>query len=356
MTSLRQLVYLSIWRLGSSSICLTHKSTTLVALTVAGLLHFTQFCNRLRIPERDRMPASRALLSGFVAEAAGTCTGKCIRNWLNGLRAWHKLNGAVWNGNDTWISSLKISADKKGMRFKRPPRGPITPAHLRVLRAVLDISSPMGAAVWSVTLAAYGGCRRLGELLLKTLSGFSTTHDTTRETRITFNAVNGRLTCGIKLVWTKTTTIVGGECILTQIIGVDSDLCPVQAFRNHLRVNHTPPPDTPLFAFRTPKGWRYLTKDTFITTSSAAYRAAGLDLVFGHSYRIGGSLALLSAGVAPEIIMKLGGWSSLCFLLYWRRLQEVIPMAISRAWDERIREFAKTHGHPPDISSLSLDD
>ncbi|KAJ7650273.1 hypothetical protein FB45DRAFT_731353, partial [Roridomyces roridus] len=265
-----------------------------------GLLRFTQFCDRLRIPERDRMPASRALLSGFVAEAAGTSSGKCIRNWLNGLRAWHKLNGADWNGNDTWISCLHTSADKKGLRFKRPPRGPITPEHLRALRTTLDINTPMGAAVWSVALAAYGGCRCLGELLLKTLSGFSTTHDTTRGTRITFNAVNGRLTCGIKLVWTKTTTVASGECILTQITGVDSDLCPVQAFRNHLHVNHSPPPDTPLFAFRTPTGWRYLTKDTFLTTSSAAYRAAGLDLVFGHSYRIGGSLALLLAGIAPR--------------------------------------------------------
>ncbi|KAJ7112550.1 hypothetical protein C8R44DRAFT_631816, partial [Mycena epipterygia] len=48
-------------------------------------------------------------------------------------------------------------------------------------------------------------------------------------------------------------------------------------------------------------------------------KSASLDLVFGHSYRIGGSLELLSAGVAPEVIMKLGGWSSLCFLIYWRR-------------------------------------
>jgi len=44
-----------------------------------------------------------------------------------------------------------------------------------------------------------------------------------------------------------------------------------------------------------------------------------LYIVGFHSYRIGGSVKLLSIGGAPEVIMKLGGWTSLCFLLYWRR-------------------------------------
>jgi hypothetical protein len=41
------------------------------------------------------------------------------------------------------------------------------------------------------------------------------------------------------------------------------------------------------------------------------------------SSRIGGSLGLLSAGVAPEFIIKLSSWSSLCVLIYWRRLEKI---------------------------------
>jgi hypothetical protein len=70
------------------------------------------------------------------------------------------------------------------------------------------------------------------------------------------------------------------------------------------------------------------------------------------SYRIGGSVKLLLDGVEPEVIMKLGGWMSLCFLIYWRRLELVLSSRIAKAWDSRIRDFAAAHGHAYD-SDLS---
>ncbi|KAJ7455407.1 hypothetical protein FB451DRAFT_1277716 [Mycena latifolia] len=301
------------------------------------------------------MPASRLLLAAFVADAIGTCTGSCIRNWLSGLHLWHTYNDAPWHGDEGWLPELRKSAEKAGVSFKRPPRGPITRAHLRAFRASLDISSPFGAAAWSVALAGFWGCRRLGELLIRSAAKFSPLRDTCRSTRVSRSLTGGRAVRGIHLVWTKTTQTLGGECFLTQVRGVDADLCPVAAFDNHERVNHDPPPDTPLFAYRSPSGWAHLTKDVFLRASSTVFKTAQLDLVFGHSYRIGGSLELLSAGVAPEVIMKLGGWTSLCFLIYWRRLEQILPLAITRAWDARIAEFARTHGHPVDSSSLSFD-
>jgi hypothetical protein len=98
-----------------------------------------------------------------------------------------------------------------------------------------------------------------------------------------------------------------------------------------------------------------ITKDAFIKSSTQVFKAAGLELVFRHSYRIGGSLDLLLAGIAPEIIMKLGRWTSLCFLIYWRRLECVIPLAIARAWDKPIAEFTQTHGLASDATSLNFD-
>ena len=40
--------------------------------------------------------------------------------------------------------------------------------------------------------------------------------------------------------------------------------------------------------------------------------------------------------------MKLGGWTSLCFLLYWCRLELIIPVALTRAWAAQQKAFAKT--------------
>ncbi|KAJ7241966.1 hypothetical protein C8J57DRAFT_1438703 [Mycena rebaudengoi] len=320
----------------------------------AGLLRFHQFCDREGFSEDARMPADRLLLSAFVADAIGSCTGKCIRNWLNGLRLWHHYNDAPWHGDEGWLASLKKAADKRGLSFKRPPRGPITFSHLRALRDRLDLSSPSGVAHWAAALSAFWGCRRLGEMLPRSVAKFSTLRDTCRSTRVSRTRTNGRTVLSIHLCWTKTTATAGGECLLTEVLGPDSDLCPVRAWDKHVRINHSPPPDIPLFAFRTAAGWRHLLKAPFLEFTAAVFLAARLELVFGHSYRIGGSLELLSAGVAPEVIMKLGGWSSLCFLIYWRRLEKILPLAITRAWDARIRDFASAHGHPHDIESLSI--
>ncbi|KAJ7071647.1 hypothetical protein C8F01DRAFT_1363314 [Mycena amicta] len=286
----------------------------------AGLLRFTQFCDRHEIPEHLRMPTHRYLLSAFVADASGTCSGKAIRNWLNGLQLWHVYNDAPWHGDEGWVPHLKRSADRAGAQFKRPPRPPITLAHLRALHSALDINTSRGAALWAAALAAFWGCCRLGELLVPSAAKFTLQRHTTRDARIDERLVNGRRVVSIPLVWTKTTQLAGGECLLTETPEPDIDLCPVH----------------------------------FLEFTSTAFSAALLERVFGHSYRIGGSVELLKAGVPPEIVMKLGGWSSLYFLIYWRRLEEILPAAITRAWDVRLREFARSHGHRLN-ANLSID-
>ena len=54
--------------------------------------------------------------------------------------------------------------------------------------------------------------------------------------------------------------------------------------------------------------------------------------VHGHSFRIGGAVELLLAGVPPEVVAATGGWTSLAFLLYWRRLKEILPMSTAHAY------------------------
>jgi hypothetical protein len=84
----------------------------------AGLLRFHQFCDREGIGEVARMPADCFLLAAFVAQAIGTCTGKCIPNWLKGLRLWHMYNDATWYGDDGWSLA---PGSKEGRRQGRHP-------------------------------------------------------------------------------------------------------------------------------------------------------------------------------------------------------------------------------------------
>jgi hypothetical protein len=110
-----------------------------------------------------------------------------------------------------------------------------------------------------------------------------------------------------------------------------------------------------MFSYRDGSGWSPLLKHHFLTFTSSIFKSAKLENVFGRSYRIGGSLKLLLDGVAPEVVMKVGGWTSLCFLIYWRRLEQVIPLAITRVWDAQIRTFAAVHGIQHDVLDINLD-
>ncbi|KAJ3858055.1 hypothetical protein EV359DRAFT_2079, partial [Lentinula novae-zelandiae] len=255
-------------------------------------------------------------------EFMGTCTGSCIQNWLSGLRLWHLYNNAAWHGQEGWLPSLKKAAERKGAVFKRAQRGPIERHHLLALHSHLDLSIPHGASTWAIATTAYWGCRRLGEIIPKSATKVTPEHDIFRSTRVTRSVTGGRRTISFHLPWTKTTREKGGECFLTEIPG--DPLCPVAAVENHLKVNHSPPPNTPFFAFREGPSWTIWVKSAFIGWFTSIFRLHNLEEVFGHSFRIGGSLAYLLLGVPPEVIMKIGGWTSLCFLIYWRRLEKVI--------------------------------
>ncbi|KAJ7241004.1 hypothetical protein B0H12DRAFT_47120 [Mycena haematopus] len=84
------------------------------------LLRFHQFCDRLGIPESDRMPADCSLLSTFVADVAGSCTGKCIRSWLDGLHLWHTYNDAPWHGDEEWLPLLAFVSHRPQLRLRVP--------------------------------------------------------------------------------------------------------------------------------------------------------------------------------------------------------------------------------------------
>ena len=60
----------------------------------AGLLRFHQFCDRHKISEALRMPASELLLGAFVSDWAGRVSSGTVDNWLAGLRFWHMSNSA----------------------------------------------------------------------------------------------------------------------------------------------------------------------------------------------------------------------------------------------------------------------
>nr|GAT43217.1 predicted protein [Mycena chlorophos] len=313
----------------------------------AGLLRFTQYCDRSNISEHLRMPAQPFLLCCFIADSIGSHGLKSAKNWLNGVAFWHHINLAPWFGDEPCVKKVLRAVDKDN-KFVRPPRGPITLEHLRCIRSNLDLSSPFGAATWALATACFWGCRRLGELTVPTKEGFDPIYHASRASLISRFHSAGHEVISVHLPWTKTTRNLGGSLILTS---TDDDVCPVWAFDNHTRINHSPSSNTPLFAYRNASSWIPIVKPAFLVFISNLFREAKLEQVLGHSFRIGGSVHLLCTGVEPEIVMKIGGWSSTCFLIYWRKLEMVIPVALARAWDKQRAAFCLRHGIEDEVDA-----
>lgn len=297
----------------------------------SALVRFTQFCDNWSIHEDLRMPASAELLSAFASFYAGSVSGSTISSWLSGLQAWHSINGAPWYGTDPFFRLIRSAADKLGTSYSKPSRAPVSITHLRSLKLSLSASSHRDVAIWAVALVTFFGCRRLGETTVRSIRDFSPMFNAIRDTPITFRDVgNGCSSASISIPWTKTTKQKGGTIIITSR---NDDLCPVTALRNHLRINCSPPPGISLFGYRQPDlSWSHMLKKDFIDTVLAHWLSAGLDRVSGHSFRIGGTVELLLSGVSPEVVAATGGWTSLAFLRYWRRVEEIIPLCTSSAY------------------------
>jgi hypothetical protein len=287
------------------------------------------------------MPASHFLLAAFIANHVGTVGGGTVKSWMSGLKAWHDLNGAPWEGEDCWVELARCTANKEGTGFKRAQRGPVTIEHLIALRNALDICLPFDAAVWAIATAAFWGCRRLGELTIPSAEKYDTKYHVSRATHIKrIVPASSSHATAVSIPWTKSTRERGAIITLTDRA---DDLCPSRALRNHFLANKLVPAHAPLFAFQNDAGnWSPMTKDWFLGRCFPIWKAASLLAVFGHSFRIGGSTELLLAGVPCDIVAALGGWTSLAFLLYWRKIEHIVPMNVGKAYDKnKLDEVAK---------------
>ncbi|KAF8586875.1 hypothetical protein K439DRAFT_1646067 [Ramaria rubella] len=111
-------------------------------------------------------------------------------------------------------------------------------------------------------------------------------------------------------------TIAFYGCNDLHLIDTHLPSSPILALEHHLIVNQNIPLNAPLFAWRALTGnWEPMTKEWFIP----------LQTMDGHSFCIGGMTWLLLLGVIRH-------WSSVAFLLYWCKIERILPDFISDAY------------------------
>ncbi|KAJ3772315.1 hypothetical protein FB446DRAFT_800518, partial [Lentinula raphanica] len=303
----------------------------------AGLRRWHEYCDLEKIPHALRMPASITLVLGFIGHYMGTVSGLTIRSWLSGIRAWHIQHGAPWSlDNSPELKVARAGARTAGAHHRRAIRNPITLSHMTALYLGLNFEVPFHCAVWAVACMAFWGCRRLGELTVPNTNALNPKLHALRSTPIgfTFKPDGSMKAVSFRIPWTKTTREQGATVIGTAQSESLKPFCPCWALQRHLEFNKPVPQDFSLFAYINDLGHpQNMTKSIFLNFCSSLWAKVGLDNVQGHSFRIGGAVELLLAGVSPEVVAATGGWTSLAFLLYWRRFEEIIPTHVSKAYD-----------------------
>ncbi|KAF8575534.1 hypothetical protein K439DRAFT_1649527 [Ramaria rubella] len=227
------------------------------------------------------MPTPEFLLCLFIANyGAGSVSDDFINSWLAGIHRWHQINDAPWFGDKALSLTVKGASR----------------LHIECLREHLDLPNTLGSAIFTRSTITFYGCCRLGELTIPSQHAFNPSFHVTLFTTI-------------HIPWLK--TCLGKD--------MQSSSSPITALEHHLVVNHSIPPSTPLFAWRTAAdGWELMTKECF---------------------RIGGTTWLLLLGVDRWIIKVIGCWSSAAFLTYWRKIKRILPNFISDTYQALIDSF-----------------
>ncbi|KAF9049601.1 hypothetical protein BDZ89DRAFT_1242709 [Hymenopellis radicata] len=258
---------------------------------------------------------------------AGKVQESTIDTWLNGLRLWHDCQSARWYGADILRRTKKGAAALAPASGVRPQRLPVTHKHMLALRKHLDYGS-----VWAVATLTWCSCSRLGEFLLSAGKQFDPKFHIHAACPRHFGiSSNGHRWLNLFVPFTKTRRYKGDWISVT---ASNDEINAVSALENHLSIN-TPVPDSPLFWYKDSDGRRMrLDKDIFMTRCNGIWALEELEAALGHSFRIGGTTHLLLLGVEPWIVMKQGRWSSKAFLLYWRKVEEILPLFIGDSMDK----------------------
>lgn len=260
----------------------------------------------------------------FIAALSGGYAGDTISNYVAGVRAWHILHGLPWNVDPApYNAALKSARSFEPATSRRARRPPCLPDHLKLLRAELKLEDPLHAAVWACATSLFYGMARSGELTVPNLSSFDPTLHPDISCVKYHQTRHGFQVTVIHIPSTKMSKKEGrkdGEDICWAAQADDTD--PEAALSNHIKTN-APAPGEHLFSYTDKKGRRPLSKLKLMNTVNDALKKHGVSL-FGHSFRIGGTLEFLLRGVSFELVKSKGRWAGDSFRKYLRKNGETM--------------------------------
>lgn len=217
---------------------------------------------------------------------------------------------------DTLYNNVRVSLlNLFGNTNISVPKVAVTTDDLLAICAKLDTRFFEHARDWCACLIAFWGLLRVREHMASGLRF--------RHIQLAINPADDEVT-GLHITINSSKT---SNAPVTISVSARPDLlCPVGAYIDYFlflrRLRIPTEPDSPLFVFRSEDGsHRAMTDSQFIAQVRSYYRAAFPDrdprTYAGHSFRRGGTSALILAGVSVPLIKAHGRWSSEAFNRYF---------------------------------------
>jgi hypothetical protein len=290
------------------------------------------------------MPASEFTICAYIAHLASSMAGSSIANAISAVKSWHTASGAYWPPDGMIRMALRGAANMAPPGSSTSPREPVTTRLLETLVSSADQNKAEDRAFIAIALVAFWGLCRLGELLDLLSHTFEPGHLPSRRDLGTPASSNGSRS--LRLPRTKTSQLNGEHITIT---AQQAPLDPITALENHLSLSQSMPPNAHLFAyFDDADGTiRVLSKKRFLARCNTIWSTVGIKNITGHCFRIGGTTALLKAGVPTDVIRSIGRWNSDAFFRYWRDSQAI---AITHA------EHIDTSSYATQLASTSATD
>lgn len=283
--------------------------------------HFKQWICAERIAVDLEAPVTEPVLCAYAASLAGTYSGGTARAKIAGIKFWHERRALRWKGSPRLTRILKgitMCAPPETQRDQRPP---VTEAMIDEALHELDATRPFDVCVAAAMLVTFWGQLRLGEVLSSTRSYDYAALPVGKGVRLRADAggVASQVTSALWLPRTK----VERAGVWIWLARHYND--PSYALRDHMHINNIGD-DDPLFAYKHDVSGDLipLTRRAFLSRLNEIWSAAGMQRITGHSFRIGGTTALLRAGVEPDVVKMAGRWRSDSFLRYWRAIDNII--------------------------------
>ena len=259
------------------------------------------------------VPITSDKLCMYAAFLARTRKFSTVRQYLNVVRILHLESGFPNPLLDNWfLRSVRLGIQRvKGDSLVQ--KLPITPEILLKVRLVLNLADPADAMFWAVSLTAFFGLFRKGDLLLANMRQFDKSKHLRRR-----DICLGPLGATIHLRHSK--TIQNSERVLHVPIPILSGhpLCPVQAIIQVFSMHKPHSLDAPAYSLPPVVGSSILSQSMFSKKLSKVLNSIGIQSsrYSGHSFRRGGASWALQCGFPSDIIRMMGDWKSDAYRRY----------------------------------------